>query len=329
MASRVAQPARLGEATLIARYFARPAAGRRPDVVLGIGDDAAVTRIARGYDLVTATDALVEGVHFMRDAPARALGHRCLAVNLSDLAAMGATPLWATLALSLPVARPAWLANFSRGFFALADAFDTALIGGDTVRGPLAMAVTVHGRVRHGRFVRRDGARPGDALYVTGHPGDAVAGRLLLAGRLRATRTAASLRRHFLYPLPRVREGAALAGIASAMLDVSDGLHDDARKLLVASGCGAMLDVGALPLSAPLLATAGERGARLCALTGGDDYELLFAVPPEREGRLARLTRGWSCAVTRLGVLTRGRGVRWRLGGRPFHFTDRTFRHFG
>jgi thiamine-monophosphate kinase len=314
----------LDEAAVIARYFARPARG---DVLLGVGDDAAVTRLARGYDLVTATDALYEGVHFPRGTPARSLGHRCLAVNLSDLAAMTAEPLWATLALALPAARGEWLAEFARGFFALADTFGVRLVGGDTVRGPLSMSVTALGRVRPGRWVARDGARPGDGLWVTGHPGDAVAGRLLL-GRRGAGRGVAALRRRFLYPLPRVAEGRALAGIASAMIDVSDGLHDDAGKLLRASRCGADLDAGALPLSAALLRHAGEEGARTCALTGGDDYELVFTVPPAREARLARLAARWSCAVTRLGTVTAGRALRWRLGGRPYHFADRTFRHF-
>ena len=323
---RVPKSSTLDEAILIDRYFARRSGARR-DIVLGIGDDAAITRLAPGYDLVTATDAIFEGVHFPRGTEPRALGHRCLAVNLSDLAAMGAEPLWATLALSMPAANGAWLQQFSRGLFALADTFGVALIGGDTVRGPLGMSVTVHGRVRPGCFVPRSGARPGDGLYVTGHPGDAVAGRLLLGSR-RARRGAESLRRRFLYPLPRVPEGTSLARIASAMMDVSDGLHDDARKLLRASGCGADLDAGSIPLSPELIRFAGIKAARELALTGGDDYELLFAVPPKMEQRLRRLTGRWACAVTRLGVITARRGLRWHLGGKPFVFVDRTFRHF-
>ena len=236
------------EEALIRRYFARRGRRRRADVLLGIGDDAAVTRIGPGYDLVIATDALVEGVHFPRGTPARALGHRCLAVNLSDLAATGAEPRWATLALSLPAARDDWLRDFSRGFFALADRSGTELVGGDTVRGPLGMSVTVHGRVRPGSFARRTGALPGDGIYVTGHPGDAVAGRL--GG-------AASLRRRFLFPEPRWREGMQLARMVSSMIDVSDGLHDDLGKLMRASGCGADGDVDALPLSRALLRYVG------------------------------------------------------------------------
>lgn len=316
----------LSEADLIQRYFTRSARPRR-DVVLGIGDDGAVTRLAPGYDLVTATDAIFEGVHFPPGTPPRALGHRCLAVNLSDLAAMGAEPLWATLALSLPSAEAPWLREFARGFFALARRFSVALIGGDTVRGPLGMSVTVHGRVRPGRFVTRSGARPGHALYVTGWPGEAVAGRLLL-GKKRRGAAAVRLRERFLYPAPRLPEGAALAGLASAMMDVSDGLHDDAGKLLRASGCGADLDSGQIPLS-PALRTYAGAAARDLALSGGDDYELLFTVPPAREAELHALARRWSCGIARLGAVTRRRGLRWSLAGRPLRFRDRTFRHFG
>jgi thiamine-monophosphate kinase len=317
----------LDEGTVIRRYFERPRRKRR-DVMLGIGDDAAITRLTPGYALVSAMDALFEGIHFPKGTEPRALGHRCLAVNLSDLAAMGAEPLWATLALSMPAADPAWLGKFSRGLFALADAFGVALIGGDTVRGPLGMSVTIHGRVKPRRFVTRSGARAGDGLYLTGNPGEAAAG-LLLLGSSRPRPGTAALRKRFLYPVPRVREGAILARIASAMIDVSDGLHEDARKLLQASHCGAELDAGAIPLSADLVRFAGLQAARELALSGGDDYELLFAVPPNRERHLRRVTGRWPCAVTRLGVITARRGLRWRLAGRPFVFPDRSFRHFG
>ncbi len=308
---------------MIGRYFARPQAARA-DVLLGIGDDAAVTRLQPGHDLVTATDAQVEGVHYPHGTPPRAIGHRCLAVNLSDLAAMGARPLWASLALAMPVASAAWLHEFARGFFSLADAFDVALIGGDTVRGPPGMSVTVQGCVRRGQVATRSGARPGDGIWVTGHPGDAVAGRLLLAARGGSP----ALRRRFLYPQPRLHEGLALARIVSAMMDVSDGLHDDTGKLMRASGCGADLEVAQLPLSRQLLAAVGQRAAREMALGGGDDYELLFTVPARREAKLVRLIRGWPVPVTRIGTVRREPGLRWRLDGADFRFRDRTFRHF-
>jgi len=313
----------LDEATLIERYFARPSPARR-GVILGIGDDAAVTRLPPGQDLVTATDAIFAGVHYPRGTPPRAIGHRCLAVNLSDLAAMGATPLWASLALSLPRARAAWLREFAAGFFALARAANIVLIGGDTVRGPEGATVTVQGQVSRGGGVTRSGARPGDGIWVSGHPGDAVAGRLLLA-RGSGSRV---LRQRFLYPVPRLREGALLAGISSAMMDVSDGLHDDLGKLMRASSCGADLDVGRLPLSHQLRAAAGVEAAREMALSGGDDYELLFTVPPRREAKLARLTRRWALPVTRIGTVRRRAGLSWTLDARPFRFRDKTFRHF-
>ena len=237
----------MDESTLISTYFDRRR-DRRKDVILGIGDDAAVLRPEPGFDLVVATDSIAEGTHFPPGIPAAAIGHRCLAVNLSDLAAMAAEPLWCTLALSLPQADPAWVGEFATGLFALADRYAVSLVGGDTVRGPVGATVTILGRVRPEGAVRRSGARPGDGIWVTGHPGDAVAGRLLLA---EATHGAAAtvLRHRFLYPEPRVREGRMLAGLATAMLDVSDGLDDDLRKLLVASGVSAELDAGELPLS--------------------------------------------------------------------------------
>lgn len=315
----------MDEQTLISTFFDRRR-DRRDDVVLGIGDDGAVLRPEPGFDLVVATDSIAEGTHFPPGIPAAAIGHRCLAVNLSDLAAMAAEPLWFTLALSLPRADPAWLGEFASGLFALADRYDVLLVGGDTVRGPLGATVTILGRVRPERAVRRSGARPGDGIWITGHPGDAVAGRLLLA---EATQEAAAsaLRQRFLFPEPRVREGLALAGIATAMLDVSDGLDDDLRKLLAASGVGAELDAGELPLSAELRSVRGAQAVEY-ALTGGDDYELCFTLPGSADARLRELARPWPVPVTRIGTVVPGSGVRWRLHGQPLTIPDTTFRHF-
>jgi thiamine-monophosphate kinase len=322
--------ASIDEFELIRRYFTRrgPVV---PGVRLGIGDDAAVLRPPPRHDLVVSTDTIVEGTHFYRGTAPHALGHRCLAVNLSDLAAMGARPLWATLVLSMPRADRNWLAEFSCGFFALARRAPIALVGGDTVRGPLAMTVTVHGAVARGGFVTRAGAAPGDSLYVTGFPGDAVNGRLLAQrSRPRAVtpRDRAYLVRRFLYPTPRLAEGAALAAVASAMIDVSDGLDADLGKLLEASGAGARLDAGAIPVSEAAVRSSGARRARLRALTGGDDYELLFSVPPHHEGRLRRLAGRWSCPVTRLGVVTARRARIWADKGRVLVVPATTFRHF-
>lgn len=319
----------MDERALISTFFdRRQAAGRaaRADVILGIGDDAAVLRLDPGFDLVVATDSIAEGTHFPAGTPAASVGHRCLAVNLSDIAAMAAEPLWFSLALSLPESDEAWVGEFARGLFALADRFGVELVGGDTVRGPLGATVTIHGRVRPGRAVVRSGAIPGDGVWVTGNPGDAVAGRFLLSEP--ASGPAADvLRRRFLYPEPRVHEGFALAGVATAMLDVSDGLDDDLRKLLAASGAGADMDAGALPLSAELRSV--RAGAAIeCALTGGDDYELCFTVHPADEPRLRDLAAAWPVPVTRIGTVVPGTGCRWHLRGQALAVPDTTYRHF-
>ncbi len=319
----------MDERTLISTFFDRRASRalpRRRDVRVGIGDDAAVVATEPGFDLVVAMDSIAEGTHFPEGIPPAAIGHRCLAVNLSDLAAMAAEPLWFTLALSLPRADAGWVGEFAAGLFALADRFNVELIGGDTIRGPLAATVAVHGRVRPGGAVLRTGARPGDGVWVTGHPGDAVAGRLLLPDAAPGP-AARALTRCFLYPEPRVAVGRALAGIASAMLDVSDGLDDDLGKLLAASGVGAELDAGALPLSDELRTLRGGQATE-CALTGGDDYELCFTVRPADEPRLLSIAAGWPVPVTRFGTIVAGTGRDWRLAGRPLAVPGSTYRHF-
>src|SRR5262245_15993495 len=211
----------LGEFDLIARYFAR--APRRADVALGVGDDAALLVAPPGTTLVAALDTLVEGRHFPAGAPAESVGHQALAVNLSDLAAMGADPAWALLSLSLPTSDEAWLGGFARGFHALADAHGVDLVGGDTVRGPLVVTVQALGLVPNGQALRRDGARPGDLLYISGTPGDASGGLELLR-RGGGSSAALELRRRFEYAQPRIALGRALRGVATAAIDVSDGL---------------------------------------------------------------------------------------------------------
>jgi len=315
----------MDERALIHTYFARRQ-GPRADVVLGIGDDAALLRFAPGFELVVATDLIVEGTHFPPGTPAAAVGHRCLAVNLSDLAATGAEPLWFTLCLSLPRVEPEWLAGFSDGLFRLAERFGVALVGGDTVRGATGAGVTIHGRIAPGHALRRSGARPGDGIWVTGSPGDAVAGRLLL-GSAATSPEAVHLMHRFLYPEPRVAAGRALVGVASAMIDVSDGLHDDLGKLMAASGTGAELDVAALPLSAPLRTVAGDLAVAR-ALTGGDDYELCFTVPAGHTRQVEEALATVGTPAARIGTVTSGAGLRWRQAGAEFVVPDLTFRHF-
>lgn len=312
----------MDEFALIDQFFAGRGV-RRDDVRLGIGDDAAVTRGAGGYELVIGTDTICEGTHFLPGTPPHALGHRCLAVNLSDLAAMGAEPLWCTLALSLPEAEPDWVRRFADGFFAIADRFGIALISGDTVRGSLAMTVTVQGRVKPGQAIRRDGARDGDIIYVTGVPGLAAAGLRALCESGATADTASRPVRRFLYPEPRVTEGRALVGLATAMIDVSDGLMVDTSRLLAASGLGAEMDLVDLPLDA-----VGTNDALELALNGGDDYELCFCVPPDRGAELERRVADWHCPVTRIGTAQRTAETVWRIGGQPCPVVARQFEHF-
>jgi thiamine-monophosphate kinase len=291
----------LSEFDLIDRYFRRSGAVRS-DVCVGVGDDAALLECPPGMTLVAAVDTLVDGVHFPRGCRPDSVGHRALAVNLSDLAAMGAQPAWALLALTLPAAQAEWLDGFAAAFSALALQHGVTLVGGDTTQGPLAVAVTLLGWVPAGCALRRSGAAPGDALFVSGTPGDAAAGLALEQGRLTAEGDCDSLRERFLFPAPRVALGARLRGYASACIDVSDGLLADALKLARASGCGVELEAARLPLSAPLRALGSER-ARSFALTGGDDYELCFTVPVQRLERLEADLPSAHWGYTRIGTI--------------------------
>ena len=301
----------MGEFELIERYFA--AIGpQRADVVLGVGDDAAVLRVPPGHELVACTDTLVDGHHFPAGFDAGDVGWRALAVNLSDLAAMGAEPAWATLALTLPGADEEWLEAFAGGLGALALAHGVALVGGDTTRGPLTVSVQALGLVPAGTALRRHGARPGDLIYVTGWPGDAAAGLALLQGGLAGGGAArGALERKFRRPEPRVAFGRSLRGVASACIDVSDGLAADLGRLAAASGVSAVLRASELPLSRALFELAGEERAREFALGGGDDYELAFTVPPAARGALLRATGAAGAPACHcIGEVVAGRGVR-------------------
>ena len=314
----------LGEFELIARWFGR--APRRADVRLGVGDDAALLDVPAGRTLVVATDTLVEGRHFLPDAPARSVGHQALAVNLSDLAAMGAEPAWALLSLSLPEVDEAWLDGFASGFHALAEAHHVDLVGGDTVCGPRVITVQVLGFVAGARALRRDGARPGDRVYVSGTPGEAAAGLDALRSGA-AFDTSNLLVRRCLYAEPRVALGRALVGRATAAMDVSDGLLGDLAKLCAASGVGARVDLDALPVS-PALAAAHDRGrCEQYVLEGGDDYELLFTLPPGADA--AALSGAGGVAVTCIGRIDGAPGVHCERGGREVPYQARGYDHFG
>ncbi len=316
----------MDEFEIIRRYFSTgyPA---REDVVLGVGDDGALTRLRDGEELVTVTDTLVAGTHFPPELAAAAVAHRALAANLSDLAAMGAAPRWFTLALALPVAEPAWLDAFAAGLRELAGCFDAALVGGDTVRGPLAVTITALGAVPAGQAIGRSGAASGDGIFLTGTCGDAGWTWQALADGLELDADD-PVHRRFMFPEPRVAVGIALRGLATAAIDVSDGLHVDLGRLLAASGVGGDANVESLPLSAALTARAGETRARELALSGGDDYELCFTVPADNEAPLLAMAADWPCGVTRIGQVGVGRGMRWHQAGELLADPAAGFRHF-
>ncbi|HEY2782488.1 MAG TPA: thiamine-phosphate kinase [Steroidobacteraceae bacterium] len=318
----------LGEFELIRRFFLKPL---RPGsgVILGIGDDAALIDVPKGSDLVASVDTIVAGRHFLLGAGARAIGHRSLAVNLSDMAAMGATPAWATLALTMPNADSEWLEKFAAGFFALAEAHAVALVGGDTTRGPLTISVQILGHAPRGKSLRRSGAKDGDLLVVSGTLGDAGAGLAFLS-KPPATRSAAveTLVRRFDYPVPRVQLGIAARGIASAAMDLSDGLIGDLPKLARASGLAAHVSVESLPLSAAMRDAVDPVQARDWALAGGDDYELLLALPPNRFAELAAAADQLNLTLTPIGELRAGAGVTWSLNGKDFVPSVSGFDHF-
>lgn len=320
----------LTERALIDRFF-RDCGARRADVRLGIGDDAALLDVPAGAQLVAKVDTLVSGVHFLPGAPPAAVGHRALAVNLSDLASMGARPAWALLALTLPAADETWLTGFASGFDALARAHEVALVGGDTTSGPLCISVQLLGYMPPSTAMLRSGARPGDCLFISGTPGDAAAGLIVERGERPASNPshAAYLRERFLFPTPRVELGSRLRAYASACIDVSDGLLGDAGKLALASGCGIEIDYEALPLSAALVGEMGAERARELALTGGDDYELCFAVPASRLEALHRElpTEAWN--YSRIGVVRKAPGAVVTRNGTVMEFSHCGFEHFG
>jgi thiamine-monophosphate kinase len=319
----------LSEFELIERFFRRPAR----HTILGVGDDAALVAPTPGCELAVSVDMLVAGRHFFADVDPAALGHKALAVNLSDMAAMGARPRWALLAGALPDADPAWLGAFARGFFALADAYDVDLIGGDTTQGPLNLCVTILGEAPAGQALRRSGAKAGDAIYVSGRLGDAALalahrrGRIVLAADELARCDHALLR-----PEPRVALGQRLCGLATAAIDVSDGLVGDLGHVLDASGVGAVVELAALPRSTTLahrLEGADRALALDCMLAGGDDYELCFTAPARAGEELGALAEQLDLPLTRIGSVEKRGGLVVRdEQGRTLETLPAAFDHF-
>jgi thiamine-monophosphate kinase len=318
------------EFELIRRYFTHPVR----HTVLGVGDDAALVQVRRGLDLAVSTDMLVEGRHFLRGADPRLLGHKALAVNLSDMAAMGATPRWATLSLALPRADARWLRGFTAGFMALARAHDVDLIGGDTTRGPLNICVQIMGEVPAGQALRRDGAHAGDDIWVSGTLGDAALALAALDGRIRIPpREFAQLERRLNRPSPRVALGEALRGLAHGVIDVSDGLIADLGHICAASQVAAMVELARVPASAVMRRHLDHPAATAARLGGGDDYELCFSAPPSARASVERTGARLELAVTRVGRIiprrARARVTVLDAAGRPLRLPSLGFDHFG
>jgi thiamine-monophosphate kinase len=318
----------LTEFELIRRYFTH----RPRHAVLGVGDDAALVRARRGRELAVTTDMLVAGRHFRADADPEQLGHKALAVNLSDLAAMGATPRWATLALAMPRADARWLAAFSRGFMRLARRHGVDLIGGDTTRGPLNIAVAVMGDVPAGAALRRDGARRGDDIWVSGTLGDAALA-LRARGLALTPRERAQVKRKLDAPAPRIALGERLRGIARCAIDVSDGLVADLGHICERSGAAARVNFDDIPVSAVMKRHLARPAARAAVLAGGDDYELVFTAGRARRGRIRQLAKRLRLGLTRIGRITRRRSggalvTVLDASGRPLAIGRKGYEHF-
>lgn len=319
-----------GEFSLIARYFDRVRSSRL-DVETGIGDDCALLNIPEKQTLAISTDTLVAGNHFLPDIDPADLAYKALAVNLSDLAAMGADPAWLTLALTLPEVNEAWLAAFSDSLFEQLNYYGMQLIGGDTTRGPLSMTLGIHGYVPVGRALKRSGAKPGDWIYVTGTPGDSAAGLAILQNRLQVaeTKDAEYLLKRHLRPTPRILIGQALRDLASAAIDLSDGLISDLGHIVTASGCGARIEVDALPYSDALSRHVAPDQALRWALSGGEDYELCFTVPEINRGALDVAIGQLGVPFTCIGQMSADvEGMNFVRDGNPVTFDWKGYDHF-
>lgn len=308
----------------IIRQFFADRLPKRPDVIYGIGDDAALTRIPAHHLLVTTTDTMVAGVHFPLATTPFDIAYKALAVNLSDLAAMGATPAWFTLALTLPESDPKWLKAFSEGLFTLAQLHNIQLIGGDLTRGPLTITIQAFGLIPEGEALLRSQAKPGDLIYVTGTLGDAG-----LALKNLPNRPDDYLLSRLNRPEPRIAAGEALRKIAHAAIDISDGLAADLGHILEQSQVGAIINIEQLPLSAVLTEKLTSQEAIQLALTAGDDYELCFTIPAEHKAELTKKIATFNCQVTCIGNITSGKELILQYNdGRKYHDQTSGYQHF-
>jgi thiamine-monophosphate kinase len=317
----------ISEFDIIRRYFSRPA----PSAVLGVGDDCALVRVPAGMELAVTADMLVAGRHFSPNDGPGTLGHKALAVNLSDLAAMGARPRWALLAIALPEADERWLSGFAGGFYGLAGKSGVDLIGGDTTRGPvITISVTLIGEIPEDRAIRRSGASPGDEIWVSGQIGSAAAALAYRQGTLELEHPeAAAVLPALVVPQPRVELGQALRDVASAAIDISDGLLADLGHILDASGVGARLEFERLPLAEPVARRKVEALVQQCVLAGGDDYELCFTAPADRHDAVLVAGARAGVRVTHIGEITAQPGLDVVGGdGQLMKTAHRGFDHF-
>lgn len=303
---------------------------QRKDVLLGIGDDCAITQVPEGQSLVVTTDTLVEGVHFLPGTSASAIAHKAIAVNLSDLASMGAEPAWFSLSLCIPEFDQQWLTAFSDTLHELSQYYSIQLIGGDTVQGPLTITITANGFVPVGQALTRGGAKPGDLVYVTGTLGDAGVGLEILQGKREVSRTCQDfLVNRLNYPSPRLLAGASIRRIANACIDLSDGISSDLHHVLNASKCGAQIQVDKLPISIALKEAVGLEEAYRYALSAGDDYELLFTVSEEQGGNLDMALANYSVSATCIGQLNGKVGsMKLKLDDQPYSMPELGYEHF-
>lgn len=314
------------EFDLIRQHFTRPTA----HTTLGVGDDAALLKVDAGHELAVSVDMLVAGTHFLTDTDPRQLGWKALAVNVSDLAAMGAQPKWATLALSLPTADEDWIAAFAAGFFACAETFDIDLVGGDTTRGPLCISVQIMGQTPVGQALRRSGAQIGDDIWVSGHLGDAALALNHLLGKHPLTDgELAQVLPALLQPQPRVALGLALRNVARSAIDISDGLLADLGHILHASGLGAELQLQDVPRSAILQRYMSDPTVLDMLLAGGDDYELCFTASPTARERIMQIAAESGLALSCIGRTCGEPGLRMLdPGSKPIKTGASGFDHF-
>ena len=319
------------EFELINSYFA-DRGPKRKDVILGVGDDAALTKVPEDNLLVVATDTMVEGVHFFKDAPAKSIGHKCLAVNLSDFAAMGAEPAWASIAITLPDSDETWVKEFTDGLYEIAEYYNVQIIGGDTTQGPLTISVSIKGFIREDKALLRSGAKTGDWIYVTGQLGDAALTVANKLGKIDIDPNFAALsERKFNYPTARIAAGHVLRHAATSAIDISDGLIQDLAHITRASDVSAEVWIDKLPISPSVTSMLPEQQAIELALVGGEDYELLFTVPEEKKAYLEQNATAMGVEFCCIGQIKgNGTGTVLLKDGEPYDMPIKQgFQHFG